>query len=151
MQVIKIIFRDAVLEKQVAENGKGVARTMALSLLEGVYGYHFESCSGMAYPVAEKTDLPAEAIKDEIEVRLYPNPTRDNLIVSGRNLDLVSVYGIIGQIVMSSQCNNFSNVTIDMKAFSPGGYYAKVADQNGRTCVLKAVKGIRFSAFKVRH
>lgn len=124
---------------------------MALSLLEGVYGYHFESCSGMAYPVAEKTDLLVEAIKDEIEVRLYPNPTHDNLIVSGRNLNLVSVYGIIGQIVMSSKCNNFSNMTIDMKAFSPGGYYAKVADQNGRTCVLKAVKGIRFSAFKVRH
>ena len=140
MQIVKIIFRDTVLEKQVAENGKGVARTMAESLLEGVYGYHFESCSGMAYPVAEKTDLLVEAIKDEIEVRLYPNPTRDNLIVSGRNLDLVSVYGIIGQIVMSFQCNNVPNLSIDMKSFSSRVYYAKVADQNGRTCVLKAVK-----------
>lgn len=92
MQVIKIIFRDAVLEKIGRRNAFDVARTMAQSLLEGVYGYHFESCSGMAYPVAEKTDLLVEAIKDEIEVRLYPNPTHDNLIVSGRNLNLVSAY-----------------------------------------------------------
>lgn len=69
---------------------------------------------------------------------IYPNPTNGNIMVSGANINMVEVYNLCGQKVVS--VNGAQNVNVDMSALESGVYMVKVIEVNGNSTVNKVVK-----------
>lgn len=69
---------------------------------------------------------------------IYPNPTNGNIMVSGANINMVEVYNLCGQKVVS--VNGAQNVNVDMSALESGVYMVKVIEVNGNSTVNKIVK-----------
>ena len=69
---------------------------------------------------------------------IYPNPTNGNITVSGANINMVEVYNLCGQKVVS--VNGSQNVNVDMSALESGVYMVKVIEVNGNSTVNKVVK-----------
>ena len=69
---------------------------------------------------------------------IYPNPTNGNITVSGANINMVEVYNLCGQKVVS--VNGAQNVNVDMSALESGVYMVKVIEVNGNSTVNKVVK-----------
>lgn len=69
---------------------------------------------------------------------IYPNPTNGNIMVSGTNINMVEVYNLCGQKVVS--VNGAQNVNVDMSALESGVYMVKVIENNGNSTVNKVVK-----------
>ncbi|MBR6092253.1 MAG: T9SS type A sorting domain-containing protein [Bacteroidales bacterium] len=69
---------------------------------------------------------------------IYPNPTNGNIMVSGANINMVEVYNLCGQKVVS--VNGAQNVNVDMSALESGVYMVKVIENNGNSTVNKVVK-----------
>ncbi len=70
---------------------------------------------------------------------IYPNPTNGNIMISGSNINLVEVYNICGQKVMSVEANS-SNVNVNMSELTTGVYMVKIVDSNSNATVKKVVK-----------
>ncbi|NNE32092.1 MAG: T9SS type A sorting domain-containing protein [Winogradskyella sp.] len=67
--------------------------------------------------------------------RVYPNPTKGEWnILSNSNISNVSVYDILGKLVMSKQ-PNLNQVSVDATSLNSGVYFAKVEGVNGSTTV----------------
>lgn len=69
---------------------------------------------------------------------IYPNPTNGNITVSGANINMVEVYNLCGQKVLT--VNGSQNVNVDMSALESGVYMVKVIEVNGNSTVNKVVK-----------
>lgn len=69
---------------------------------------------------------------------IYPNPTNGNITVSGANINMVEVYNLCGQKVVS--VNGSQNVNVDMSSLESGVYMVKVIEVNGNSTVNKVVK-----------
>lgn len=69
---------------------------------------------------------------------IYPNPTNGNIMVSGANINMVEVYNLCGQKVVS--VNGSQNVNVDMSSLESGVYMVKVIEVNGNSTVNKVVK-----------
>ena len=69
---------------------------------------------------------------------IYPNPTNGNITVSGANINMVEVYNLCGQKVLT--VNGAQNVNVDMSALESGVYMVKVIEVNGNSTVNKVVK-----------
>jgi hypothetical protein len=69
---------------------------------------------------------------------IYPNPTNGSITVSGANINMVEVYNLCGQKVVS--VNGTQNVNVDMSALESGVYMVKVIENNGNSTVNKVVK-----------
>ena len=69
---------------------------------------------------------------------IYPNPTNGNITVSGATINMVEVYNLCGQKVVS--VNGAQNVNVDMSALESGVYMVKVIEVNGNSTVNKVVK-----------
>ena len=70
---------------------------------------------------------------------IYPNPTNGNIMISGSNINLVEVYNICGQKVMSVEANS-NNVNVNMSELTTGVYMVKIVDSNSNATVKKVVK-----------
>ncbi|MBP5642756.1 MAG: T9SS type A sorting domain-containing protein [Bacteroidales bacterium] len=69
---------------------------------------------------------------------IYPNPTNGNIMVKGENINLVEVYNLCGQKVLS--VNGSADVDVNMSSLSSGVYMVKVIDVNGNSSVNKVIK-----------
>ena len=76
--------------------------------------------------------------KDNV-CNIYPNPTNGDITVYGENINMVEVYNLCGQKVMSIETNS-NNVNVNMSALTTGIYMVKVVDNNGNATVNKVVK-----------
>lgn len=76
---------------------------------------------------------------NEKAFNIYPNPTNGNITVCGGSINLVEVYNICGQKVMSIETNS-SSVNVNMRELTAGVYMVKVVDNNGNSTVNKVVK-----------
>ena len=78
---------------------------------------------------------------DDVEVKVYPNPTKGNLKVGISNADLtftVRVFSSAGQIVGTYRSNNGS-VDVDITNQS-NGLYVLVISINGKESTWKIIK-----------
>ncbi|MBR4391802.1 MAG: T9SS type A sorting domain-containing protein [Bacteroidales bacterium] len=57
---------------------------------------------------------------------LYPNPAKDKLTINGEALLTVKIYNALGQMVLVEDCNNNSNVELNMGGLSAGVYTVAV-------------------------
>ena len=76
---------------------------------------------------------------NEKAFNIYPNPTNGDITVCGESINLVEVYNICGQKVLSIETNS-SSVNVNMSELTAGVYMVKVVDNNGNATVNKVVK-----------
>ncbi len=84
-------------------------------------------------------DHTSVAENQENVYNIYPNPTNGNITICGDEINMVEVYNICGQKVMSVKANS-NNVNVNMSALSTGVYMVKIVDGNGNATVNKVVK-----------
>lgn len=73
-------------------------------------------------------------------ITVYPNPTSNNIVVSGDRLHEVEIYNFTGQKVASYRSANAENFVIDMSGLPSGFYLVNVTSGNGERHVKKVVK-----------
>ena len=72
------------------------------------------------------------------QLSIYPNPTNNRVhILNAQNTDL-TVYDVLGKVLMSQKLNN-SNEVVDLSQLLSGTYFIAL-DQNGQRRVEKVVK-----------
>lgn len=83
------------------------------------------------YPVF---DLTAKMImsnsENDINVDLYPNPTKGMVNIFSENIQRVTVYNMFGQMVLDTEVNA-NQTTINMSTFSAGVYMVRIATAEG--------------------
>ena len=84
-------------------------------------------------------DHTSVAENQENVYNIYPNPTNGNITICGDEINMVEVYNICGQKVMTIEANS-SNVNVNMSALTTGVYMVKITDKNGNETVNKVVK-----------
>ena len=85
---------------------------------------------GVIHDVAH-FDVP----ENEVEpIAMYPNPVKDRLTVKADDLQLVEVYNLVGQLVMTSPSS-----VIDMGGLNKGIYFVRVM-ADGKTITKRIVK-----------
>ena len=89
--------------------------------------------------VIDYQDHTSIAENQENVYNIYPNPTNGNITVCGEEINMVEVYNLCGQKVMTVEANS-SSVNVNMSALTTGVYMVKVVDVNGNATVNKVVK-----------
>ncbi len=80
-----------------------------------------------------------DAILENIEIQLFPNPTADTLRLSGDELAngySVSVYSMGGQLIMQAEYSQATNA-IDVTGLSNGVYLVEISDENSGSSIVK--------------
>ena len=75
-------------------------------------------------------------------VKIYPNPVKNTLHVSGNTIETVDVYSINGKHILSQQ---LSTQTIDVSNLANGMYFVNLKDANGNTAIKKFIKNYKSS------
>jgi hypothetical protein len=73
-------------------------------------------------------------IKNEISVKVYPNPNRGTLVLDlGTSIDevFVKIYNGLGSVIYSKKINE-SKVNINLTNISPGVYFIKIQSNKGQ-------------------
>ena len=70
---------------------------------------------------------------------IYPNPTNGNIVVSGNDIDMVEVYNLCGQMVLSVEAHS-NGVNVNMSSLTSGVYMVRIVDNNGNATVNKVIK-----------
>ena len=78
-------------------------------------------------------------LKDEENVKIYPNPFSNNIFVSTNNGGNVTIIDISGKIIHYSELSNGVN-KISTNHFSKGTYFVKVQNKNNSSQIFKTVK-----------
>ncbi|MBR5663707.1 MAG: T9SS type A sorting domain-containing protein, partial [Bacteroidales bacterium] len=65
--------------------------------------------------------LNVENVVAESEVAVYPNPAHDKLFVNAENVQRIDIYGVTGQMVMST-----TDTEINVSDLEPGMYFVRV-------------------------
>ena len=76
--------------------------------------------------------------ENQMNVKLYPNPTSGQLNIEAEEMTTVSVYDVVGQCVMQTMAQD-GRTTIDMSQLQNGIYFVKVNTGNG-SAVQRVVK-----------
>ena len=60
----------------------------------------------------------------------FPNPVDDQLIIKAqKNVDQITVYNMLGQVVLSQQPNSLDSL-VDMAQMQTGAYFVQVSIDN---------------------
>ena len=68
--------------------------------------------------------------------QVYPNPVKDVLTVEGENLEQVSVFNTMGQLLKTVKCNG-NVVNVNVSDLQNGMYIVNVIDNNGEVSSKK--------------
>ena len=102
--------------------------------LNTTYGETFFNWKRSAenYPIFDRTDKGFMDINsEELNVNLYPNPTRGNVKISCDNeIQKVTVFSMYGQMVLDKVMNAYE-ATIDLSTLTSGTYMVRIATSNG--------------------
>ena len=72
-------------------------------------------------------------------VSIYPNPATNFVTVDGNDLQNVTIYNMLGQIVWNQNTNG-SKISVNVTSFANGVYIVQALDKSGNTTVLKFSK-----------
>ena len=86
-----------------------------------------EDCQLVAH--LDYVNIVAESNSPILSV--YPNPARDKLNLCGVALQTLKVFDVMGQQIISKECDNIDYLEIDLTSFVPGLYTVSVWTSNG--------------------
>lgn len=75
---------------------------------------------------------PLAVAENNVNARIYPNPTTGNIRIEASDLNNVAVYNLVGQKVYEENING-DECVINMKDFGSGIYMVKIQTVNGST------------------
>ena len=75
---------------------------------------------------------PLAVAENNVNARIYPNPTTGNIRIEASDLNNVAVYNLVGQKVYEENING-DECVINMKDFGSGIYMIKIQTVNGST------------------
>lgn len=81
--------------------------------------------------------VDVEEIKDD-EINIFPNPATSVVNISLDNLNSISVYNAVGQLVYEKDAES-NDVTIDISSWLNGLYYVNVMTSDGKKSLQKIV------------
>lgn len=70
----------------------------------------------------ERNDAITAVSENEINAKLYPNPTTGNLTIEAEGMNHISVFNLMGQMVYDMDVDT-DNMTLDMSQFNTAGMY----------------------------
>lgn len=82
-------------------------------------------------------------IEDDVEennvsnLKIYPNPAKDFVSISGGNLETLNVYNAVGQLVMNLNLKKENE--IDLSEYESGVYIFNIIDNQGNKSIKKIV------------
>ena len=82
---------------------------------------------------------PMDVNEDQSTLTIIPNPTKDAVTITGVDLQEVSLYNVVGQMVMSRNAEG-DTMSLDLKALPSGLYFVHVVDCSGNCSVRKLLK-----------
>ena len=74
------------------------------------------------------------------EIGLFPNPTKDKVMIEGQGIETVKVYNAMGQLLYTEVCGNAVNVELNLSSYSAGVYTVNVRLANGHQANRMVVK-----------
>ena len=100
-------------------------------------------CGYDSYWVLHITDIfdydnVEEGNNEGTNVSIYPNPTQDFLTISGKGLNQVRLYDLLGQQVAAIPSYNGINAMMDTSGLAAGFYLVRVYTENG-VCLKRVV------------
>ena len=87
---------------------------------------------GAEYPVFDLERGIMSSNEHDINVDIYPNPTKGMVYILSENIQRVSVFNMFGQMVLDTEINS-NEATINMSTFSAGVYMVRIATAEGIT------------------
>ena len=66
------------------------------------------------------------------EVSLFPNPTKDKVMIMGQGIETVKVYNAMGQLLYTEVCGNTDNLELNLGSLSAGVYTVNILMVNGQ-------------------
>ena len=75
--------------------------------------------------------------EDANSLSVFPNPTKDNVMIQGEAIETVSVYNTLGQCMLNETFENANSVELNMSNLSAGVYMVSIRT-NG-TMVTKMI------------
>ena len=86
---------------------------------------------GSDYPVFDLSDRNVMNSADhEINVVIYPNPTKGDVKIFSNNIQRVTVYNMFGQMVLDTETNG-NETTVNMSTFTSGIYMVRITTAEG--------------------
>lgn len=73
-------------------------------------------------------------------VSVYPNPSKERIVIQGINAVEVRMFNTIGQRVATATVAGGETLQVDIATLPAGVYFVNVIDTEGRKCVRKVVK-----------
>lgn len=70
--------------------------------------------------------------ENNLGINLYPNPTKDSFTIEGEDLQMVTVYNTLGQLVYNQPCQG-NKAAINLGDVETGIYMVKVVTANGES------------------
>ena len=67
----------------------------------------------------------------EMEVRIFPNPTRGTLTVEAEGIKRVRVIDMMGQTLEVQECGKQDQTTLNLNALAPSVYILEIETVNG--------------------
>jgi len=80
-----------------------------------------------------------ENASTENNIRIYPNPVVNHLMVENLSADVASVeiYDMLGSMIMSRSTDANDNLDVDVSGLGKGIYFAKLNTRGGKTILTK--------------
>jgi hypothetical protein len=91
-------------------------------------------------PFTINNNIPGGMIENaQLNVKLYPNPARQQLWIEAEQISLVEIYHISGQLVLQQQLNNETKVELNIAELPSGSYWVRIVNQQNQK-VLPFIK-----------
>lgn len=69
---------------------------------------------------------------------IYPNPAKDYMMISGKDIETISIYNYLGILIDRIETSS-DNVEINTSGYNSGVYFINVMDKEGRSSTTKAI------------
>lgn len=100
--------------------------------------YHFSRFNSAIFNIRPLDDAVTEGQSRALSV--YPNPAHDRLTLAGPSIQSVHVYNVMGQLVLTRQCDSVETFELDLSALPAGVYSVSVHSADGAVVNTSFVK-----------
>ncbi|MBR3427039.1 MAG: T9SS type A sorting domain-containing protein, partial [Bacteroidales bacterium] len=98
----------------------------ALTLPIGVVAVYDDCESEMVEVNVNYDEVP----ENNLEVALFPNPTKDNVTIQAAGMNHITVMSVLGQVVYDAEVSS-DEVILNMSQFNAGVYVVRIVTANG--------------------